>query len=138
MTGTRPVTWKSGTQSMNAVCGAPPSSTVRRILRFAQVADRHARAANASSALRTARWVETAPLGRPVVPEVYRIVMSSSGSMSMSGIVAPRGEHVVEREDTIGQSALGTHDDDGRVDLAWLGRLHPCEPLVVGDDDLRS
>ena len=88
ITGTRPVTWNSGTHSMNAVCGAPPSSTEAGSSGSRRLPTA-ARAAKASNALSTARCVETAPFGRPVVPEVYRIVMSSSGSMSTSGNVAP-------------------------------------------------
>ena len=69
MTGINPVTWNSGTHSMNAVWGRPPSSTVSEGS-GSRSAITAARAANAISALSTPRCVETAPFGLPVVPEV--------------------------------------------------------------------
>src|SRR5262245_51512926 len=35
------------------------------------------------------RWVATAPFGRPVVPDVYRMVEKSSGEMLAAGSSAP-------------------------------------------------
>jgi hypothetical protein len=66
ITGTSPVTWKSGTHSMTHP-GGPSVSIGAGPPRAAVTADR---AANAISALSTARWVDTAPFGNPVVPDV--------------------------------------------------------------------
>ena len=64
MTGTSPVTWNNGTVRMKLV-GKACGSFGGYISRLTA-----ARQAKASSADSTARWVETAPFGRPVVPEV--------------------------------------------------------------------
>ena len=64
MTATQPVTWNSGTIRMNAVgngCGSD-GSVVRPLAA--------ARQAKENKPCSTARWVDTAPLGWPVVPEV--------------------------------------------------------------------
>ena len=66
ITGTQPVTWKRGTIKMNdggnGSAGASGSSDANFNTAL--------RAENAMSALSTARCVDTAPFGRPVVPEV--------------------------------------------------------------------
>ena len=67
ITGTQPVTWNSGTIKMkHGGCSSPPitfSPPLRAppMVLFAQ---------NPISAWMTARWVDTAPLGNPVVPDV--------------------------------------------------------------------
>src|SRR5690606_17077549 len=63
MTGTAPVTWNSGTMRMNTG-GADGAASPRRRRSTA------ARQLKPSRAWVTARWVDTAPFGRPVVPEV--------------------------------------------------------------------
>ena len=65
ITGTFPVTWNSGTIRMNT--GAPvrpDASSGRRRLSMALLQPKPMRAWT------TARWVDTGPLGCPVVPEV--------------------------------------------------------------------
>ena len=91
MTGTRPVTWNSGTHNMNTdgPAGAPGSEVLAALPPSGSVSPpTAARAANASNALSTARWVETAPFGCPVVPDVYRMETLSSGPISTVGIFA--------------------------------------------------
>ena len=86
ITGTHPVTWNSGTIRMKH--GENPLSppSMSSPLRAPWIVVLHQ---NPMSPLTTARWVETAPLGNPVVPEVYRMVASSSGSTSTWGIGSP-------------------------------------------------
>ena len=68
MTGTQPVTWNSGTMRMNEVgCSLWDMSLSSGSLASASTP---LRAENAMSEFTTARWVDTAPFGRPVVPEV--------------------------------------------------------------------
>ena len=85
ITGTQPVTWKRGTIRMNdggnGSAGASGSSDANFNTAL--------RAENAMSALRTARCVDTAPFGRPVVPDVYKIVASSSSEMSATNGPSP-------------------------------------------------
>lgn len=64
ITGTSPVTWKSGTTRMKhggyglgSFCGCVMAPAI-------------ARQAKARRAESSAWWVETAPFGKPVVPEV--------------------------------------------------------------------
>ena len=67
ITGTHPVTWNSGTRRMKH--GANPLLAPNRSspLRAVWMVVLHQ---NAISPLTTARWVDTAPLGNPVVPDV--------------------------------------------------------------------
>ena len=65
ITGMQPVTWKSGTMRMKH--GGLPGLSMRGVAAH-RVDGRPA--AKAMSAWLIARWVETAPLGKPVVPEV--------------------------------------------------------------------
>ena len=67
ITGTHPVTWKSGTMRMKH--GAKPLLPLNRSspLRAVWMVVLHQ---NAISPFTTPRWVDTAPLGNPVVPEV--------------------------------------------------------------------
>lgn len=65
ITGTQPVTWKSGTMRMNDGGNGSGSSFV-----VARMPSTVWRSENAMSALITARCVDTAPFGNPVVPEV--------------------------------------------------------------------
>ena len=68
MTGTQPVTWKSGTTRMKAgFVAAAAFVSPSRSWRAASMA---ARAQKAIRDWVTARWVDTAPLGNPVVPDV--------------------------------------------------------------------
>src|SRR4051794_6673414 len=64
ITGMQPVTWKRGTTRMNA--GAPDGAGASGRRRRSTAA-RHPKPRRACT---TARWVETAPFGRPVVPDV--------------------------------------------------------------------
>ena len=66
ITGTHPVTWNNGTMRMKQGANPPPPSRSSP-LRAVWIVVLHQ---NAISPLTTARWVETAPLGNPVVPEV--------------------------------------------------------------------
>ena len=90
ITGTQPVTWNNGTVRMKqggtgagVVAGSGGVSGAQRI---ASTVVMHA---NANSPESTPRFVETAPLGTPVVPEVKRMVASSSVATSTAGIGAP-------------------------------------------------
>ncbi|CAB5031864.1 unannotated protein [freshwater metagenome] len=86
MTGMQPVTWKSGTMRMKLVGNALGSGfdPSRRL----STARRNEKPISAEI---IARCVDTAPFGRPVVPEVYKIVASSSGEMSAPGCALPNG-----------------------------------------------
>src|SRR3954454_19642881 len=64
ITGTQPVTWKSGTMRMNDGAPAGAGASGRRAR---SMAPRHPKPNRACT---MDRWVETAPLGRPVVPDV--------------------------------------------------------------------
>ena len=64
MTGTSPVTWKSGSARMKLVSKGFGS------LGGCVMAPTSARQANARSEESTAEWAETAPFGKPVVPDV--------------------------------------------------------------------
>ena len=71
------------------------------------------------SAVSTARWVETAPFGWPVVPEVYRISASSSGATSTAGML-------LALQDT-GLTATGSDGAQHKVwevtvSMLWYGR----------------
>ena len=63
ITGTQPVTWNSGTTRMKHGGRSSGDGGVRS----RSMAPRQA---NPKSACTMARWVDTAPLGRPVVPDV--------------------------------------------------------------------
>ncbi len=66
ITGTHPVTWNSGTIRMKHGANPPPPSGSRPLRAVWTVA----LAQKAMSDWVTARCVDTAPLGKPVVPEV--------------------------------------------------------------------
>ena len=66
ITGTQPVTWNSGTMRMKHGGLPPPPSGLSPLRAVSMVAP----AQKAIIAWVTARWVDTAPLGNPVVPEV--------------------------------------------------------------------
>ena len=90
ITGTHPVTWNSGTVRMKQAFGGtaasdPLSGGVSGAHRSDSTTLRQAKANRPDN---TARWVDTAPFGVPVVPEVNRMVASSSGDTVRSGIVA--------------------------------------------------
>ena len=67
ITGTQPVTWKSGTIRMKHGAKAPPVPRASSPLRAVWMVVLHQ---NPIRPLITARCVETAPFGNPVVPEV--------------------------------------------------------------------
>ena len=66
ITGTQPVTWNNGTMRMNDGGNGSAGFSGSSLASF----NTWLRAANAMSELSTARCVDTAPFGRPVVPEV--------------------------------------------------------------------
>ena len=66
ITGTHPVTWNSGTMRMKDGANPPPLSGSLPFRAVWMVVP----AQKAIRAWVTARWVDTAPLGKPVVPEV--------------------------------------------------------------------
>jgi hypothetical protein len=74
-----------------------------------------------SSAWTTARWVDTAPLGRPVVPEVYRQR-------------AAEREHVLPPVDAGGRALAEAHAQDGAAQLGG-GVPGALDPLGVRDQD---
>ena len=100
------------------------------------------------------RWVRVAPFGRPVVPDVNRIMNGSSSSMATSGRSAPVSarRHLLDegREGDHGDVAVGDADlgepvEPGLVAEEHLGRgeLHAVRELGTGppavepDDDAR-
>src|ERR1019366_9968073 len=82
ITGTHPVTWNRGTMRMKHGANAPPVPMRSSPLRTPWTVVLHQKPI---SALTMARWVETAPFGNPVVPDVYRMVASSPGATSTTG-----------------------------------------------------
>ena len=80
------------------------------------------------------RLVPTAPFGRPVVPDVYMIVASSSGPTSTSGSVAP-GIGVPKSANASSPSCVRADRDDGlHTGLAEPGP-DPIQTFVVGEED---
>ena len=71
----QPVTWNSGTVNNMAPCasGSAGTSSGWRSAMIATDDSKH------MIAEQIARWVEMAPFGKPVVPDVYMMVASSSG-----------------------------------------------------------
>ena len=67
ITGTHPVTWNSGTMRMKHGATNPPVPNASSPLRAVRTVELHQKPMRP---LITARWVDTAPLGNPVVPEV--------------------------------------------------------------------
>src|SRR4051812_46869816 len=70
ITGTHPVTWNNGTMRMNAGGSVGAAGGGPSVFDAARVRSMAVRQPNAVSAWHTERWVDTAPLGRPVVPDV--------------------------------------------------------------------
>src|SRR3954463_8707519 len=109
-TGTDPVTWNNGTIKMNVVRplgGVAPDASAR-------TASTVARLPNAITDETTAPLVDTAPFGRPVVPDVYRIVASSSQPTSTMGI---------ERPGTTTSSHCSTSASDGALARTSIMRM---------------
>ena len=81
------------------------------------------------------RCVATAPFGFPVVPDVYMIVASSSGSTSMSG----NADHV-ELAERVGEGlgvrhvALGAGEHDLAHRRLAEQRCEPLGALLVGEE----
>src|SRR5207344_309768 len=88
-TGTQPVTWNKGTIRMNESGPASADSAPDGEAAAVRTASTVARLPKAITDETIAPLVDTAPFGRPVVPEVYRIVASSSQATSMSGVADP-------------------------------------------------
>ena len=116
----RPEMWKSGlaaSDSIGGFGGASGSAGNRKASRAPRMN------AHVMYALKL-RWVMTAPLGRPVVPLVNRIVAGSSSMIGWSGSDAPgaiaqRGEVVFE---------------DHHRDAGVTGQ--PCRSLLIGEEQL--
>ena len=70
----------------------------------------------------TARWVESAPLARPVEPEVKRIVAKSSGAISGSSPSPPRVE---DRRQRLVDRPFDRQDDVREGEAARLEPLRP-------------
>ena len=136
-TGTQPVTWNSGTIRMNASGPGSGAGEPGGNAASARTASTAARLPNAITDETIAPLVETAPFGRPVVPEVYRIVASSSQPTSTAGIAGPATTTSFHWSTSSAEGELGA--DFEHADPKSPARFDPpCDPLDVRDQQRRA